>query len=277
MTSRQLNKLGMFLAVRSHCALPSHAEAVAAVPAFAEQLAALDDTVSRIRHLARLSLRLLPGGITGGKAELRDSLADAAARLSAALVTWADVRGDRPLLHAARLSRSAVLGGRELEAADRVDNLLALARAHAADLVPYGISGEQLDDLDDLLQSFSETIGRPRHVIREGAVARRSLADLFATADLHLARLDRLATVLEPSHPAFVAAYRAHRRVVNLAASREVANADGSSPDPDPVAGTHGEPEPEPVSLPAPPAPAARPRNGDSPHSAGHVPSGLEA
>jgi len=85
-----------------------------------------------------------------------------------------------------------IIKGRAIEAADRADALLELAEEHLGELEPYGINRDRLNQFDDLDGEFSRGIGRPRALIIARKEARQSLPELFALADTHLARMDRL-------------------------------------------------------------------------------------
>ncbi len=228
MDTRQINKLTMFLAVRRYCDKDENQTALKAIEVFHEQYQEFLGILPSIRHQARLSMRLITGGVTESKEAVREGLAASSAKISAALSTYAEVTENLELLQGAKLTRSAVLYGRELEVADSVDNLLKLALQHAPQLERYGLSKERLDDYDDLSQQFSEAIGRPRAIIRERKMANETLIELFSTADKRLDRMDRLALILDETHPDFVAGYRESRRTIHTPATRsEIGDATG--------------------------------------------------
>ncbi len=79
----------------------------------------------------------------------------------------------------------------------------------------YGVDQAQLDELGDKIEGFSNAIGKPRAKINEGKTVTDSLPDLFAKADKHLERMDRLTKQLEVSFPEFVQGYRNARVIVD--------------------------------------------------------------
>jgi len=74
--------------------------------------------------------------------------------------------------------------------------------------------------LDDLITEFSESIGRPRAIIKARKQVRDSLPELFAKADEELGHMDRLLVLLEDDYEEFVRGFRANRKVDQVSATR---------------------------------------------------------
>ena len=72
-------------------------------------------------------------------------------------------------------------------------------------------------------------IGRPRAVIDARKRATSSLPTLMADADKHLAKLDRLADVLEEDYPDFAEGFRTSRKIINVSASRALSETEKAS------------------------------------------------
>jgi len=94
---------------------------------------------------------------------------------------------------------------------------------------------------------FSAAIGKPRGKITDRKTVTDSLPQLFAQADRHLARLDRLAKLLETTHPEFVLGYRNARLIVSQRGGQTAVAAASSEP----AAAAPGQPM-LPVLLPPP-------------------------
>lgn len=229
MTTTHLNKLVMYLALRSYMERPQCQAALDHLPAFRKAWESFLELLPAIRQRSRLSQELLPSAATEKKLSLREAMAAAGAKISAGFVTWAEDKGDVELAQSAHLPKSTLLNGRALEAAIRADRFLLLVMKYVGKLDDYGVTQERVDDFDDLCQQFSEGIGRPRAVIGERKLANDALPGLFRQADEMLARMDRLCTLVEEEHPQFGAGYREQRRIIHVAATRALSEAEQAS------------------------------------------------
>jgi ABC-type transporter Mla subunit MlaD len=106
-----------------------------------------------------------------------------------------------------------------------------LAVANLEHLGDYGVNEARLQTIDELSQAFSELIGRPRAVIDARKRATSSLPTLMADADKYLAKLDRLADVLNEDYPEFAEGFRTSRKIINVSASRALSEAEKASAD----------------------------------------------
>ena len=222
MLTRQINKLVMYLSMRNFCSDPKFANAIAKLPVFAEHTTEFLDTANVIRLRRQAVLDLNPAGLTVNKEALREQLAEQTASLSACVVAFAKNRSDEHLAQKAHLTKTTISSGRNVDAADRVENLLALTQELLPQLGGYGVTAERLEQINALNQSFSDLVGRPRAVIGERKRVNASLPDLFEDADFHLEQMDRLSSTLEQTHPDFVSGFRVHRKVHHVAASRSL-------------------------------------------------------
>jgi len=222
MLTRQINKLVMYLSMRNFCSDPKFANAIEKLPVFAEHTTEFLDTANVIRLRRQAVLDLNPAGLTVNKEALREQLAEQTASLSACVVAFAKNRSDEHLAQKAHLTKTTISSGRNVDEADRVENLLALTQELLPQLGGYGVTAERLEQINALNQSFSDLVGRPRAVIGERKRVNASLPDLFEEADFHLEQMDRLSSTLEQTHPDFVTGFRVHRKVHHVAASRSL-------------------------------------------------------
>jgi len=229
MDTRSINKFVMFLAVCRHCTGAEFEEAIAHLPAFAKTFGLFNGVVQKTRRRVQHILALNPEGITENKVLVREKLAKKVSRLSSSLVTWAEEHGNMELARKAHVTKSMIIAGRDLEAADRIDLVYTLGVAHLDQLGDYGVNKVRLKTIDELSQAFSELIGRPRAVIDARKRATRSLPTLMADADKHLLKLDRLADVLDEDYPEFAEGFRTSRKIINVSASRALSEAEKAS------------------------------------------------
>jgi hypothetical protein len=231
MDTRQINQVLMFARVEDYCETPEHQTIIRSFEGLEEDYDQFRALMSPLREESGVALSLTSSGVSEDKAQVRERMADRAAKVSAALLNVAGKIGDQVLASNARLSKSDVLNGREIEAAAKVDALLKLAVPHGPALAKYAVTEAVVNELDALAERFSKAIGRPRAVILERKRANQNLPQLIAQATESLVRIDRTLTVLEETHKDFVRGYRNSRRIVNTAATRslsdeELANAE---------------------------------------------------
>ncbi len=215
MNNRQNNKSRMHIGVNKHCSKPEHAEAVAKIPAFQREYDDFKSTSAQIRAEAKKQKTAMSTGITEDKDTLRSNMADMAARVCASIQSYADATGDRELFASVDYTRTSFTGGREIDAANLAEGVLAIGTEKLEVLGDYGVDQAQLDELDDTIEGFSNAIGKPRAKISERKTVTDSLPDLFAKADKHLEQMDRLTKQLEVSFAEFVQGYRNARIIVD--------------------------------------------------------------
>jgi hypothetical protein len=220
MNRRQLNKLNMYRGVDGLTGDSDHQDAVQKIPAFEREAKAFRALLPQIQQASKRARAMTTGGITETTESLREELATMAACVSSAVVAFAEASGDTELSHGSYVTRSSVVYGRADDGAEICDNLLAVALARVGGLEEYGINRELLDEFDELIQDFSERIGHPRHTINQRKTIRATLPELFAAADQHLAQMDRLANVLNRTHPEFATAYQTSRRIFHIPGTR---------------------------------------------------------
>ncbi len=220
MNRRQLNRLNMYRGVERLTTDPEHQDAVQKIPAFAREDQAFRGLLPQIQQTSKRARAMITGGITETTESLREELASVATCVSSAVVAFAEASGDTELSRSSYVTRSSVAYGRADDSAEICDNLLAAALARAGGLGDYGINRDLLDEFDELIQDFSERIGRPRQTINKRKNIRATLPELFDAAELHLAQMDRLAEVLKRTHPAFVTEYETSRRIIHIPGTR---------------------------------------------------------
>ena len=220
MDTRIVNKVVMFLAVNRFCLEEESKPVIASLPSLANEFAQFGVILGRIRRRFTVILGLNPKGITEGKDQLRENLATEAARISGGAVAWATASGMTDLASKAHLTKTMILVGREIEAADRVDHLLDEVAPHLDKLQDYGVTSAKVNLVRNLNAAFSDLIGRPIAVIDARKRANRSVPHLMKLADDSLAQLDRLVNVVGGDHPEFAEGFRSNRKIRQVSASR---------------------------------------------------------
>ena len=214
MNIRQNNKYNMYGVVIDHCSHPDHAAAVGQLAAFQREYNAFAEIPDQINDLARIQ-EVGSHGKTRHKNGLRRSMGELSADVAASVQAYADVAGDAELFASVDYTVTSFTRGRQAVGANRAEIVLPEATKHLADLADYGVDQAQLDALDEAIEQYSDSIGKPREHIVGRKVATDTLPALFEKADQHLGRLDRLARQLQRQHADFVMGYRNARTIVN--------------------------------------------------------------
>ncbi len=231
MDTRQINQVLMFTQVEDYCEKPKHQAILHSFEGLKEDYEQFRSYMSPLREASGIALSLMSGGVSEDKAQLRERMAELASLLSGGLLNVAGKIQDPALAREARLSKSDVVNGRELEAVAKVDALLKLTLPHLDALTKYTVTEAMVRELDALAARFSKSIGRPRAVILERQRANQTLPELIAQTTESLIRIDRTLKILEARQPDFVRGYFNSRRIVRTAATRslsdeELANAE---------------------------------------------------
>ena len=231
MQTRSINKFVMFIAVQKHCNHAKFEEAIAHLPAFEDHWLGFDNAVDAIRLQEQSLLGLNSVGATENKSILREELAEKAAGLSAAVVAYAKGKRDEELAVTAHVTKTLILGGRDIEATITVNHLLTLTESLLPELGRYGVTEARVNQLRDRNIAFAELVGRPIAIIGRRKEINDTLPDLFAEADSHLEQLDRISESLEEAYPEFVTGYRTSRKIHHVAASRSLSPAQQADAD----------------------------------------------
>ena len=231
MDTRQINQVLMFTRVEDYCEQAKYQPIIGSFEGLKEDYDQFRAYMAPLREESGIALSLMSGGVSEDKAQLRERMAERGSQLSGGLLNVAGKIPDPVLSRDARLSKTDVLNGRELEAVAKVDALLKLAPPHLVALAKYGVTEAMVHELDALAARFSKSLGRPRAVILERKRANQNLPDLIAQTTESLVRIDRTLKILEERHPDFVRGYFNSRRIVHTAATRslseeELANAE---------------------------------------------------
>jgi hypothetical protein len=214
MTNNQENKRAMYFMVWT--LLFANVVKLAIVPLFAQALAQLGTLLSDIK--AKEKER---GDMTTGKMAARD-LAEAAViaaviPVSSALSAYAGDTGDTGLKEKAKVKISILEHMRDLDLIDKVRSILGLAKDHAADLVPYGITPEIITALEESLATFDATVADLGKGKTEKTGARTSLNALFdQTDDLLKNKIDHMMEVVRLKEAQLGVSYDAARIIHDL-------------------------------------------------------------
>ena len=120
------------------------------------------------------------------------------------------------------LSVSAVQAGTEGEFVDRCKGILADAQELVNEVDDCEITAAQVKSLDNAITAFESVKPKPRVGIADGKSATQRIPVLVGKASSLLRRrIDRLMVQFKTSNPEFYGAYKAARKLVNVAATHD--------------------------------------------------------
>lgn len=210
MTTKQQNKLAMYLAVKS--VLDANNSVWQTLPAFADGATALNTQITGIQTLAQ-SQNLDTSGIAQDKQASKVAMAVAAIGIASAVRAYAVKTKNNTLASEVDFNQSDLTGARDADAVENCQNIHDLANTNLASLAAYGVTAAKLT-------AFSGLMGKPRQTIASSKTVTQQLSDAYDAADLALnEELDNLIGQFAPANAKFVSDYQNARIIVDTAAS----------------------------------------------------------
>lgn len=223
MTSKQENKLSMYLAVKAVC--DRNNTTWQPLQAFVDGYADFGTRVTNIQNLAQ-SQAVDSTGLTADKDQLRKTMALATVEVALATNAYAKKVKNNDLAAKTNVSMSTYMEGRDTPAATNALNIHAAATATLATLAPYGVTAAKLTALKAKIDAYSASLSKPRDAVGSGSTATKQLADEFAAADAALNdQMDALIPQFAATNATFVTDYNSARIIVDSGGAKAKAKA----------------------------------------------------
>jgi hypothetical protein len=223
MTTKQLNKLTMYLAVEGICdASPTIWQSL---QAFADAYTGLKTHVTNIQTFSQ-SQTQDTSGIAQDKKQARLAMCSVALPIAKAVHAYALKSQNNTLAASVDFSMSDLMGGRDVQSRDNCQNISDIANTNLANLANYGVTAAQLTALTNAIAAFNLLISKPRDTRAQGKTITGNLQTEFEAADETLGVMDDLLGQLSDAQ--FVSDYRNARIIVDTSASH-------ASPSPSPA------------------------------------------
>ena len=230
MTTKQQNKLAMYLATKS--VLDSNNAVWQSLQAFADGYTDFTSHVARIQTL-ELSQVTDSTGIAQDKKASKAAMATAAQTISAAVHAYAVKNKNNTLANETDFTISDLTGERDAEAIKDSQNIHDLANTNIASLAAYGITAAKLTALQAVIDGYKAIVTKPRDNIVAGATVTQALSDEFDAADETLSEiLDGLIGQFAAANAKFVSDYNNARTIVDTSASHASPNQPTPAPTP---------------------------------------------
>jgi hypothetical protein len=214
MKTKQINKLTMYLAVGGIC---DGSPAVwQPLQAFADAYADFKTRVANIQAFGQ-SQAQDNSGVAKDKQAARAAMCNATLPITRAVHAYAVKTRNNLLIMQVNFTLSELMGGRDVQSAERCQNIYAAANANLAGLASYGITAAKLAPLGNAIAAYNALISAPRQVRAQGKTITGNIETEFAAADDALVLMDDLLGQLGDAK--FVSNYTNARIIVDTAAS----------------------------------------------------------
>jgi len=230
MTSKQENKLSMYLAVKAVC--DRNNSTWQSLQAFVDGYADFGARVINIQNLAQ-SQAVDSTGLSADKEALRKTMAAATVEVALATNAYAKKVKNNDLAAKTNVSVSTYMEGRDTLAATNALNIHAAATANLANLAPYGVTAAKLTALKAKIDAYSASLSKPRDAVASGSTATKQMSDEFDAADAALNdQMDALVPQFAASNAKFVEDYNNARIIVDSGGGKAKANVKPKPPTP---------------------------------------------
>lgn len=151
------------------------------------------------------------------KAELKRTISQKADIMNDLIEVYAQMTGNKTLEQSMAQSASDLYKLKNDDMMRQVKQIISEATKHQAELVDgYGLTAEQITDLQTDYDQFMELSGQPREYQIKSAVATQSIDELLSQASALLTdQLDNLMKIFKRRDPNFYAGYQKARMVVD--------------------------------------------------------------
>ena len=214
MTTKQLNKLTMYLAVEGICdASPT---AWQPIQAFADAYTDLKTHVTNIQTFSQ-SQEQNTSGIAQDKQAARQAMCSTALPIAGAIHAYAVKIKNHTLAATVDFSMSDLMGGRDVQSRDYCQNIYTTANTNLANLANYGVTAAKLTALTNAIATYNLLICKPRDTRAAGKTITGDLQAEFDAADVDLGIMDDLTGQI--TNATFVSNYENARIIVDTTAS----------------------------------------------------------
>ncbi len=203
----------MFVQVQRH--LDQSPDKWSAIPAITRYKNTLDENLTAIKA-KDLEASGNSKGLTVTKSELKNQLALKIAILCGAMYAYGSEKRDARLTSQVEYSPSSLYKMADMEFAQQVATLIALASDNVSELADQGVSDDQITESSSSLDDFYEMIGKPRTQYIQSNTASMEAAELIsATLDLLRDQLDKAMLRYRLMDTAFYEGYERARVLVD--------------------------------------------------------------
>jgi len=224
MNDREENKVSMFEAVNDFGQDPAWAAVIASVDDLQNGFAQLGHLLPPITGstTSQNTSTQQGKGATADKKARKAALVDGILAVSGPLSALGAQLDDNEMIAVADTSAAKLSKLRDGILGSRATSIHTLATAHAAALIPKGVTAAKLTALATLTANWEARLQRPRQHKAEAAGHKVAVTNAIKLLDTFLKKqLDKLMLPFRSTHPSFYAAYKAARVIHDTAGAGE--------------------------------------------------------
>lgn len=221
MNTKKLNKLTMALGIEDVC--NGNSATLSTVPAFAAAYTDLQTRVSNIQLLAQ-GQEQDTSGIAADKKQARQAMCNVALPIASAIHAYATKNKNNELATKNDFSISDLMAGRDVQSAERCQNIYNDANTNLASLADFGVTAAKLAALKAVIAAYNLLITKPRDTRNAGKTVTGNIDSEFDALDQDLTIMDDLIAQFAPANQKFVDDYNNARTIVDTAASHASPN-----------------------------------------------------
>jgi len=211
MNSKQESRYSMELALRDF--LNQNKAVISSLPGFGSLFTAFSDNIDQIQVI-REKQEADKTGIALTKEQLRNDLVAKTTDISRKTAAYAKMTNNVVLMKEVHYSVSDLKMAADVILKDRALLVHDNAGEHLTELAEYGVTAEILSALKSVIDLFFTVMPKPRLGIIEKKQATDQLAQLFTSNHALVQKFDILVEIIRLTQPAFYAAYRDNRKVI---------------------------------------------------------------
>jgi hypothetical protein len=214
MTTKQLNKLTMYLAVEGIC--DGNPTAWQTLQAFADAYTDLKTRVTNIQTFAQSQTQNTTG-VAQDKKAARQAMCALALPIAKAVHAYAVKTKNNTLAASVDFSMADLVEGRDVASRDKCQNIYNSANTNLANLANYGVTAAKLTALTNAIAAYNLLISKPRDTRAKGKTITTNLQAEFDAADEDLTVMGDLTGQITDA--TFVSDYQNARIIVDISAS----------------------------------------------------------
>jgi hypothetical protein len=216
MTTKQENKLSMYLPVESYC--DANATITANLPNFSTNLTAFKSAIASIKSISEVQ-KVDRSGATMSKSNARNQLIVIAADNARKLTAFAKFSNNSALLSEVNISEGKFKNFADTELRDYAQIIYNRAQTNVTALATYGITAATQTSFAAAIKAYSDTLALPRISTTTQAQATKQLEMAFKTADAALKNMDTAVEIIRLSQANYYKGYKTARKLVELGSS----------------------------------------------------------
>ncbi|MEY3238171.1 MAG: hypothetical protein RI883_2272 [Bacteroidota bacterium] len=185
------------------------------IPAFVSAFETMSPKI-RLMEEKEAMQQAITVGVSAEKDHIKKERIDRIFRISSALVAFSTSTENEKLRKEMKITHNSLNALARIDLISRIDRIIERAQTHSADLVDFGITLQDVEDIVNHRDELDEQLSNPRKAIDDRKKMNAAIIKLSKEIDMLLSgSIDQLVNVLKAVHPEFFTAYFDARLVID--------------------------------------------------------------